>query len=441
MNMKILKFGGTSVGSAANVKTISDIIKNERAIVVLSAISGTTNAFERMIKYKTEKNHQAIGEEFQTIRNKYLQITTDLIPNSLENHFIIDELNLIFDQLYTQLISPEYPFDPNALLAQGELITTQLFVKYWSQIGFDVQLIPALNFMRTNKDAEPDYFYIKENVNKILMENSETKLFITQGYICRDDQGNISNLGRGGSDYTATILGAVTQAKEVQIWTDVNGLHNNDPRFVEGTKSVRYLNYKEAEELAYFGAKVLHASCIRPIEEANIPVRLKNTMNPEDKGTLITQQSSGYGIKAIAARDQITGIRIKSGRMLMAYGFLRKVFEIFDEYKTPVDLVTTSEVTISVSIDKTDKLQQIRNRLLELGEVEIYENQSIICLVGEIGLDDKGLLLGIGQGLKNIPVRMISYGASNNNLSLLVETENKVSALQALNQSIFHAYV
>jgi aspartate kinase len=209
---------------------------------------------------------------------------------------------------------------------------------------------------------------------------------------------------------------------------------------VEGTKSVRYLNYKEAEELAYFGAKVLHASCIRPIEEANIPVRLKNTMNPEDKGTLITQQSSGYGIKAIAARDQITGIRIKSGRMLMAYGFLRKVFEIFDEYKTPVDLVTTSEVTISVSIDKTDKLQQIRNRLLELGEVEIYENQSIICLVGEIGLDDKGLLLGIGQGLKNIPVRMISYGASNNNLSLLVETENKVSALQALNQSIFHAY-
>jgi aspartate kinase len=312
-----------------------------------------------------------------------------------------------------------------------------MFHYYLSETGIDSAFLPALNFMRIDKDGEPDYFYIQENLERILADEPKHKLFITQGFICRNAYGEVDNLKRGGSDYTASLIGSVLQADEVQIWTDIDGFHNNDPRYVDNTSALKQLSFDEAAELAYFGAKIMHPSSIMPCKLKSVPVRLKNTLNPVEEGTLITNDETGKGIKAIAAKDGISAVKIKSGRMLLAYGFLRKVFEIFEIYKTPIDMITTSEVAISLTIDDSTNLKEIESELVKFGNVEIDENQSIICIVGDFISESTGSAKRVLEALENIPLRMISYGGSKHNISVLVNQEDKVSALQALSRNLF----
>jgi aspartate kinase len=322
-------------------------------------------------------------------------------------------------------------------LAQGELLSTAMFHYYLEEIKIDSVLLPALNFMRINENEEPDMKYIEQNAASELAKYPASKLFITQGYICRNSFGEIDNLKRGGSDYTATIIGAAIRAEEIQIWTDIDGMHNNDPRIVKDTHPIAELSFDEAAELAYFGAKILHPTCILPAQVKNIPVRLLNTMQPDAKGTVITSKVSGDSIKAVAAKDGITAIKIKSGRMLLAYGFLRSVFEIFERYKTPIDMITTSEVAVSLTIDNTKNLDAIVKELKEFCTVEVDSDLTIICIVGSFTAEKEGYALKIFDALKNIPIRMISYGGSENNVSVLVDTKLKNDALVALNKGLF----
>jgi aspartate kinase len=324
-----------------------------------------------------------------------------------------------------------------AILAQGELISTSLFHHLLREKNIRSALLPALNFMRIDKDGEPDYFYIQENLARELRKHNSDTIKITQGFICRNVYGEIDNLKRGGSDYSASIIGAALLVKEIQIWTDISGFHNNDPRFVENTKVIRDLSFDEAAELAYFGAKILHPSSVNPAREKNIPVRLKNTMEPDDEGTLITSGSVMLDYKAVAAKDGISVFRIKSARMLMAYGFLRKVFEIFEAYRTPIDMVTTSEVGVSLTIDNSQYINEITKDLGELGTVEVEQNQTIICIVGDFRTDRTGSAPEIFEALDTIPLKMISYGGSQHSLSLLIDSKNKVDALRLLSKHIF----
>lgn len=323
------------------------------------------------------------------------------------------------------------------ILSKGELLSTALLYYYFLEQEVDSYLLSAFNFMRIDKEGEPDTFYIKEQLNRELKLNKECNIFITQGYICRNVYGFIDNLKRGGSDYTASLIGEAIDAEEVQIWTDIDGFHNNDPRYVENTESIKELSFDEAAELAYFGAKILHPASITPCKNKNIKVRLKNTLNPSDKGTLISKNTNQEEIKAIAAKDNITVINIQSGRMLLAYGFLRKVFEIFEKYKTPIDMITTSEVAVSLSIDNTDYLGQIIKELNKYGDVNTYKNQSIICIVGNFKSESKGSSLKVLKALEDIPLRMISYGGSEHNMSVLINSDKKSEALQLLSNNLF----
>lgn len=434
--MIIMKFGGTSVGSAARMKRVAELAQevSGKKIVVLSAMSGTTNSLVEIASYLFKKKNKLAAELIAGLRTKYYQEVEALFS---EDDFKVKGKELIdshFDYLLSFTQDSFTIHEEKAVLAQGELLSTALFQLYLEEINQESKLLSALQFMRIDKDLEPDYFYIKENLTRLLNEHQSTELFITQGFICRNRYGEIDNLKRGGSDYSASLIGVAVDADEVQIWTDIDGMHNNDPRIVENTKPIQYLSFDEAAELAYFGAKVLHPSSILPAKNANISVRLKSTLDSKSEGTLITSKSSGRGIKAIAAKDGICAIKIKSGRMLLAYGFLRKVFEIFELYKTSIDMITTSEVAVSVTIDDTTHLDQIVKEINQYGKVEVDKDQSIICVVGDFVKKDKGVALNVFKALKEVPIRMISYGGSNHNISLLVNTEDKNAALIQLNQ-------
>ncbi|WP_370226740.1 aspartate kinase [Mesoflavibacter sp.] len=435
--MLVLKFGGTSVGSVESMINVKNIINDgKKKVVVLSAMSGTTNALvnisEQLKQNSAEKAIVLLDQLHKTYKNTIDQLITNPTFNAEVNAYVSN----IFEVL-TQNANNEYNrLTYNTFVAQGERLSTYIFTRYLHQEGIDACLISALDFMRIDKTNEPDNFYIQQNLNRILFENSESQIYITQGFICRDADGNIANLQRGGSDYTATIIGAILKAEEVQIWTDIDGFHNNDPRFVENTTAISNLSFDESAELAYFGAKILHPQTVMPVSAFDIPVRLKNTMSPNAHGTLITNQVHGEGIKAIAAKDGITAIKIKSARMLLAHGFLKKVFEIFERYETSIDMITTSEIAVSLTIDNTTYLQDIVNELNAFAHVEVDDFMSIVCLVGNAIVyhpDTPNLF----QILQDVNVRMISYGGSNNNISLLINTSDKVETLKKLQRYVF----
>lgn len=435
--MLVLKFGGTSVGSVENMTNVKNIINDgQRKVVVLSAMSGTTNTLINIaecIKFKEIDNALELITDLHTT---YKRTTSQLIHrNDLKNEVDL-YVSSIFETLKVSVHINHSTVMANKIVAQGELLSTFIFSRFLEQEGLKVALLPALEFMRVDKFNEPDSFYIRQNFNRIITELPETQIYITQGFICLDAEGQVSNLQRGGSDYTATILGAALQAKEVQIWTDIDGFHNNDPRVVEDTHAISNLSFDEAAELAYFGAKILHPQTVTPVRDLDIPVRLKDTTSPASPGTLITNDIHGDGIKAIAAKDGITAIKIKSVRMLLAHGFLKKVFEVFEKYETSIDMITTSEIAISLTIDDTTYLSEIVTELEKFAKVEVDSYRTIVCLVGHhiVYHPDTPKLFQI---LQDVNVRMISYGGSNNNISLLINTSDKVETLRKLNRYLF----
>ncbi|MBK7132748.1 MAG: aspartate kinase [Bacteroidales bacterium] len=437
--MKIMKFGGTSVGSPDRMRALIPLINdNDRKIVVLSAMSGTTNSLVEITDLLYADKIDEASRKNDDLKVKYHKVVDDLLTIesfNKEGHELIDSH---FEYISNFTLRVFTKLQEKAILAQGELISTALFHLLLKEKNIKSVLIPALSFMRIDKDGEPDSFYIKENITRELGNYTSENIIITQGFICRNAYGEIDNLKRGGSDFTASIIGAAIGASEIQIWTDINGFHNNDPRYVENTKVIREISFDEAAELAYFGAKILHPSSVNPAREKNIPVRLKNTMEPEDVGTLITSSSVLLDYKAVAAKDGISVLRIRSDRMLMAYGFLRKVFEIFEAYRTPIDMITTSEVAVSITIDNPEFINQIAKDLRELGSVEVEQNQSIICIVGDFRTERTGSAPEIFEALNTIPLKMISYGGSPNSLSLLIDTSNKIEALRLLSKHLFN---
>lgn len=434
-----MKFGGTSVGNPERMKALIPLIKDEeQKIVVLSAMAGTTNSLAEIAELLYADNINEASVKNDSLRSKYHQIVEELFDTESfkkSGHELIDSH---FEYIRNFTLRIFTKLQEKAILAQGELISTSLFHLLLKEKNISSTLLPALSFMRIDKDGEPDSFYIEENIHRELKNYLSENIIITQGFICRNAYGEIDNLKRGGSDFTASLIGAAVNASEIQIWTDINGLHNNDPRFVENTKVIRELSFDEAAELAYFGAKILHPSSVNPAKEKNIPVRLKNTMEPEDIGTLITSSSILLDYKAVAAKDGISVLRIRSDRMLMAYGFLRKVFEIFEAYRTPIDMITTSEVAVSITIDNSEFIKLIAKDLKELGNVEVEENQTIICIVGDFRTQRTGSAPEIFEALNTIPLKMISYGGSPNSLSLLIDTSNKIEALRLLSKHLFN---
>ena len=435
--MQVLKFGGTSVGSVKNMTTVKEIINDgKKKIVVLSAMSGTTNTLVAIAKSINENQIDLAMQQINTLHEHYFETVEELINDETLLRDVKDYINDVFNFLVDATYESFSPLLENKIVAQGELLSTYIFNSYLTQEGISATLLPALSFMRIDKTQEPDFFYIEQHLNLVLEQAPQATIYITQGFICIDDFGRVSNLQRGGSDYTATILGAAIKADEVQIWTDIDGMHNNDPRFVENTRPIRNLSYDEAAELAYFGAKILHPQTVTPVRTDGIPVRLKNTLNPDAHGTLINGDNTGKGIKAIAAKDNITAIKIKSARMLNAHGFLKKVFEIFEVYETPIDMITTSEVAISLTIDDSENLASIINELEKFAIIEVDCNQSIVCLVGHSIVHHQDTFK-LFQILQDVKIRMISYGGSNNNISLLVPTEEKQATLKKLQNYIF----
>ena len=436
--MKILKFGGTSVGSPQRMKDVCQLITDgDRKIVVLSAMSGTTNSLVEIADYINKRNPEAANNVINKLRNVYLLHIEELYVKE-ENLLATRELLLgLFKHLH-QLTTEEYSLKlEKEILAQGELMSTNMVTNYLKEQGVKVCLIPALDYMKTDDKGEPDMPFIKTHLNDFLKKNGGYDLYITQGFICRNQLGDIDNLQRGGSDYTACLIGAVLSAEEIQIWTDIDGMHNNDPRIVPNTTPVRQLNFEEAAELAYFGAKILHPTCIQPARYAGVPVKLLNTMEPTAPGTIINNQMQRGTIKAVAAKDNITAIKIVSSRMLLATGFLRKVFEIFENYQTPVDMVTTSEVGITLTIDNNAHLAAITEELKKYGTVDIDENMCIICVVGDLRSENVGFENRVAEAISQVPIRMISYGGSNHNISFLIRAEDKKTALCALSEKLF----
>jgi aspartate kinase len=437
--MKVLKFGGTSIGTATRIKDVATLICNgEQKIVVLSAMSGTTNHLVEISDYFYKSNISGALEKISVLKQRYFEVAEELFSTNEYKSEAKLVLKKIFDYLNSFSKSVFTLFEEKTILAQGELISTAMFQLYLQEIGENSVLLPALEFMLIDKNAEPDESFIAENLAKQLAKYPDKMIYLTQGFICRNSYGEIDNLQRGGSDYTASLIGAAVNADEIQIWTDIDGMHNNDPRFVEGTNPVPVLHFEEAAELAYFGAKILHPTCILPAKLANIPVRLLNTMEPKAQGTLISTQRKKGKIEAVAAKDNITAIKIKSGRMLLAYGFLRKVFEIFESYQTSIDMVTTSEVGVSVSIDNPKRLDEIVNDLKKFGTVTVDKDMVIICVVGDLPFENIGFQAKVIEAMSEIPIRMISYGGSNYNISFLIKAEDKKRALNALSTGLFN---
>lgn len=436
--MNILKFGGTSVGTADRMKALVSLISgNDRKIVVLSAMSGTTNTLVEICNALYKKENDNANDIISKLENIYLNEIEKLYNSTDYKTKGIDLIKNHFNHLRSFTMDMFTVNEEKAILAQGELLSTALFYFHLQEIGINSALLPALNFMRIDENDEPQLSYIEKNLQAELDKYPTTNLFITQGYICRNAFGEIDNLKRGGSDYTASIIGAAIHANEVQIWTDIDGMHNNDPRIVSKTHPIHELSFDEAAELAYFGAKILHPTCILPAQKRNIPVLLKNTMQPESKGTRISNINPGEGLKAVAAKDGICAINIKSDRMLLAHGFLRAVFEIFERYKTSIDMITTSEIAVSLTIDNIKFLNEIKKELEEFANVEIEQEQTIICIVGNLPKDKAGYGFKVLESLKDIPLRMVSYGGSANNISVLVNSKLKKEALVALNKGLF----
>ena len=438
--MKVMKFGGTSVGSPERMKNVSELItkSGEPTFVVLSAMSGTTNSLVEISNYLYKKNPEGANDVINRLEQKYMEHVDELYFTDEYRVKTHDFLKGEFQYLRSFTKDLFTSFEEKSIVAQGEIMSTNMVVNYLQEKGIKTVLLSALDFMRTDKNAEPDPTYIKEKLTKIMAENEGYQIYITQGFICRNAYGEVDNLLRGGSDYTASLVGVALEAEEIQIWTDIDGMHNNDPRVVEKTDAVRQLHFEEAAELAYFGAKILHPTCIQPAKFAGIPVRLKNTMEPEAPGTIIDNVTMRGKIKAVAAKDNITAIKIKSSRMLLATGFLRKVFEIFESYQTAIDMVATSEVGVSMSIDNDAHLNEIVDELKKYGTVTVDTDMCIICVVGDLDWSNVGFETIATDALKNIPVRMISYGGSNYNISFLIKEVDKKRALQSLSDTLFY---
>ena len=437
--MKVLKFGGTSVGSPQRMKEVAKLINNgEKKIVVLSAMSGTTNSLVEISDYLYKKNPEGANEVINKLERKYKQHIEELYSTDEYKQKTTAFIKDIFNGIRSFTKDIFTLFEEKVILSQGELISTNMVTNYLQEQGVNVVLLPALDFMRTDKNGEPDPSYIKSKLANQLEQHPDADLYITQGFICRNAYGEVDNLQRGGSDYSASLIGAAVNASEIQIWTDIDGMHDNDPRIVDKTSPVRQLHFEEAAELAYFGAKILHPTCIQPAKYANIPVRLLNTMEPSAPGTLISNDTESGKIKAVAAKDNITAIQIKSGRMLLAYGFLRKVFEIFESYQTSIDMICTSEVGVSVSIDDTKHLNEIVNDLKKYGIVTVDHDMCIICVVGDLRWENVGFEAKALDAMSEIPVRMISFGGSDYNISFLVSKEDKKRSLQSLSDHLFN---
>ena len=438
--MKVMKFGGTSVGTPQRMKEVTQLVtkSGEPVFVVLSAMSGTTNSLVEISDYLYKKNSDGANEVINRLESNYTRHLDNLYTNDeikqTTREFLSDEFNYL--RSFTKEIFTS--FEEKAIVAQGEMMSTNMVVNYMNEQGIKAVLLNALDFMRTDKNAEPDPVYIKEKLNAIMAENEGYQVYVTQGFICRNAYGEVDNLQRGGSDYTASLVGAAMNAEEIQIWTDIDGMHNNDPRIVEKTQPIHQLQFEEAAELAYFGAKILHPTCVQPAKYAGIPVRLLNTMDPDAEGTTISNQTEYGKIKAVAAKDNIIAIKIKSSRMLLATGFLRKVFEIFESYQTPIDMVCTSEVAVSMSVDNSTHLGEIVDELKKYGTVTVDTGMCIICVVGDLDWSNIGFETRVLDALKNISVRMISYGGSNYNISFLIKEEDKRRALQSLSDNLFN---
>ena len=437
--MKVMKFGGTSVGSPERMKGVASLVteSGEPTFIVLSAMSGTTNSLVEISDYLYKKNPEGANEVINNLEKKYMQHVEELYSTEEMKNTTREFLQGEFNYLRSFTKDLFTSFEEKSIVAQGEMMSTNMVVNYLKEQGVKAVLLSALDFMRTDKNAEPDPQYIKEKLAAIMEQNQDYQIYITQGFICRNAYGEVDNLQRGGSDYTASLIGAALPAEEIQIWTDIDGMHNNDPRVVEHTEAVRQLNFEEAAELAYFGAKILHPTCVQPAKYAGIPVRLKNTMDPKADGTIIDNVIVRGKIKAVAAKDNITAIKIKSSRMLLATGFLRKVFEIFESYQTPIDMIATSEVGVSMSIDNDSHLNDIVNELKKYGTVTVDSDMCIICVVGDLDWSNVGFETIATDAMKNIPVRMISYGGSNYNISFLIREKDKKQALQNLSNVLF----
>lgn len=437
--MQVVKFGGTSVGKPERMKKIANLVlgMEGKKIVVLSALSGTTNTLVKIGDFLLAGKRAEANNEINVLEKHYLQFVKELYE-SAPYQAIGEELVSRYFSLFRLLAAGT--FDDRSyreLLAQGELISTELFYHHCQERKINARLLPALHFMSIDENQEPELEKISERLKPILETMANTNILITQGYICRNHKNEIDNLKRGGSDYTASLIGAAARAEEIQIWTDIDGMHNNDPRVVKKTLPIAELTFDEASELAYFGAKILHPSTIVPAQKYGVPVRLKNTMDEKAFGTLISERGTSGQFKAIAAKDGITAIKIKSSRMLLAYGFLRQVFEVFEKHKTSIDMISTSEVAVSVTIDDDKHLSEIVNELKDFGSIDVDKNQTIICIVGNMLAEKEGVLKEVFQSLAGIPIRMVSYGGSNNNISLLIETSQKKKALNLLNEGLF----
>lgn len=437
--MKIMKFGGTSVGRPERMHQVKDLITrgDEPTIVVLSALSGTTNALVGIGEALAAGDKTLAKDRIDTLHAHYLAFYPELLKTPgaraqaeeiIREHF--EFLNILLKISFNEAINRD-------ILAQGEMLSTKLFYTLLGELEIPAVFLPALDFMSIDENSEPELPKISEKLKAILAEHPQERLFITQGYICKNHRNEVDNLKRGGSDYTASLVAAAIHASVCEIWTDIDGMHNNDPRIVDRTRPIAELSFDEAAELAYFGAKILHPASIWPAQLHNIPVKLLNTMQPDAGGTLIKASVETTGVKAIAAKDGITAIKIKSSRMLLAYGFLRRIFEIFEKYKTPIDMITTSEVAVSVTIDDLSHLEQILEELQALGSVEVDRNQTIICIVGNMVSETKGAIKSVMDSLVDIPVRMVSYGGSRHNVSILVDAQYKVQALKNLNEGVF----
>ena len=437
--MKVLKFGGTSVGSAERIRHVADLVSERgKNIIVLSAMSGTTNSLVEISDYLYKKNTNGAKETINLLESKYLKTIASLYDKHESREKALKEIKACFN--YIRSFTQRETFGPTEekiILAQGEIMSVAMMTILLNERGLYAEALPALDFMKTGQNGEPDMQHIALHLQPLLDKYVDADIYVTQGFICRNSTGEIDNLQRGGSDYTASLIGAAIEADEIEIWTDIDGMHNNDPRFVEGTSPVSELHFEEAAELTYFGAKILHPTCVQPAKFANIPVRLLNTMEPEAPGTTIYNAAPTHTIKAVAAKDNITAIKIKSSHMLLAYGFLRKVFEIFEKYHTPIDMITTSEVGVSVTIDNERYIKEIEKELAMFGDVTVDHDMVIVCVVGDLEWQNRGFEAAVVNALKDIPVRMISYGGSNYNISLLIRKEDKINALKLLSENLF----
>ena len=438
--MKIMKFGGTSVGKPERMRQIAQLITadKEPVMVVLSALSGTTNALVEISHRLAASDKEGASEKIAILEKYYQNFIHDLLQEATLLAMANEVLNEHFEFLrITQKISLSDALNKD-ILAQGELMSTKLFSLFLEQSKIDHALLPALDFMSLDQNEEPDLVLIQEKLNGVLANHPNKNIFVTQGYICRNAKGEVDNLKRGGSDYTASLIAAAVKATVCEIWTDIDGMHNNDPRVVDKTVAIEQLSFDEAAELAYFGAKILHPTCIWPAQQENIPVKLLNTMEPKAPGTVIMKEAGTVGVKAVAAKDDIIAVKIKSTRMLLAYGFLRKIFEVFEKYKTSIDMITTSEVAVSVSIDNDMHLNEIIAELSNIASVEVEKNQTIVSIVGNEIAKTDAVLNKLFQAINEVPITMVSYGGSPHNISLLIPSEHKTKTLQLINKGLFN---